>query len=133
MMPSHIGNVVFPCPLVWIDKNVPRVIGSDTVTRSGNLVMLRTEGITQAYLPARFVFQWTPFSAVKTLYEYWRSGGKFIADLEDTGNTRIIRFAAQNGVADVIHQTGKEVLHIPWEGSDNDLYRGEMNLIIIGT
>ncbi len=132
-MPAFIGNVVFPYPLKWLDKNRPRVMGSDTVTRSGNLVMLRSEGTGQGYLPARLLFDWTPFSSVQTLYTYWKSGGEFTADLENTGVICTVRFAAKDGVAEVRHQTGRDVVHAHWEGSENDVYSGEMNLIIIGT
>jgi hypothetical protein len=131
-MPAHIGNVVFPYPLKWLDKNKPRVMGSDTVTRSGNLVMLRGEGTGQEYLPGHVLFEWTPFSSVQTLYAYWKSGGEWTADLEDTGETCRVRFAAKNGVTNVKHQIGKDVVHAHWEGSENDLYSGEMNLIIVG-
>ncbi|MDQ7785737.1 MAG: hypothetical protein RDU20_22845 [Desulfomonilaceae bacterium] len=133
MMPAYIGNVVFPYPLKWLDKNRPRVLGSDTVTRSGNLVMLRAEGNGPTYLPARVLFEWTPFSAVTTLYAYWKSGGEWTADLEGTGDTCTVRFAAKNGVAKVKHQTGKDVVHAHWDGSENDVYSGEMNLIIVRT
>ncbi|MFH1114802.1 MAG: hypothetical protein V1792_12880 [Pseudomonadota bacterium] len=132
-MPAYVGNVVFPQPLRWLDKNRPRVMGSDTVTRSGNLVMLRSEDICQGYLPARVLFDWIPLASVQTLYAYWKSGGEFTADLEDTGVIRTVRFAAKDGVARVIHQTGKDVVHAHWEGSENDVYSGEMNLIIVGT
>ena len=132
-MSAYIGNVVFPYPLKWIDKSKPRVTGSDTVARSGNLVMLRGEGTSQAYLPARVLFEWTPFSSVQTLYAYWKSGGEWTADFEDTGETCTVRFAASNGVANVKHQVGKDVVNAHWEGSENDVYSGEMNLIIIRT
>lgn len=132
-MPAYVGNVVFPYPLRWLDKNRPRVMGSDAITRSGNLVMLRGEETCQGYLPARVLFDWIPLASVQTLYAYWKSGAEFTADLEDSGVIRTVRFAAKDGVAQVRHQTGKDVVHAHWEGSENDVYSGEMNLIIVGT
>lgn len=131
MMTAYISSVEFPYPLKWIDKNTPRTLGSDTVTRSGNLVMLRGEAVTQKYLQAKLFFEWTPFSSVKTLYSYWRGGGEYTADLEGTGESVRIRFSAKNGVTNVKHQIGIDVVHAHWEGSINDLYSGELNVIII--
>jgi len=94
--------------------------------------MLRGEGTSQAYLPAHLIFEWTPFSSVQTLFAYWKSGGEWSADLEDTGATCRMRFAAKNGVTNVIHQMGKDVVHAYCEGSEYDLYSGEINVIIVG-
>lgn len=130
-MAASIGSVTFTYPLRWVDKSVPRVLGSDTVTRSGNVVMLRGENTSQGYLNAKLLFEWLPFASVQTLYSYWRSGNTYSADLEDTGGTVTVRFAAENGVANVKHETGKDVIVADWAGSDNDVFRGELNLIII--
>lgn len=130
-MPASIQDIVFPYPLKWVDKGAPRVLGSDTVTRSGNVVMLRGENTSQAYLPAKLLFEWTSFSAVQTLYSYWQAGGEYIADLEDTGEIVSIRFAAKDGIVNVKHQIGKDVVHAYWQGTPNDLYSGELNVIIV--
>ena len=114
-MAAYIHKVTFLYPLKWIDKGTPRVLGSDTMTRSGNVVMLRGESTSQGYLNAKLRFEWTPFSSVRTLYSYWQLGGSYVADLEDTGNTVIIRFAAKHGVTNVKHETGKDVVHAHWK------------------
>jgi len=131
-MSAYIGSVVFDYPLQWLDKGAPRVLGSDTVTRSGNVVMLRGESTSQDELPAKLRFEWTPWSDVETLYSYWSAGSTYSADFEDTGDTVTIRFAAKDGVANVKHQAyGDAVVHAHVEGHETDLYTGELNVFII--
>lgn len=130
-MAAHIGSVTYTYPLKWINKNVPVTLGSDVRTRSGNLVMLRPVNVSQDYICAKLVFEWVPMSDVATLYSYWKSGNSYSANLENSGGSVTVRFAAKDGVANVKHQAwGDDVVHAQIEGDILDLYTGELNLII---
>jgi hypothetical protein len=129
-MPAYIGSVQFPYPLKWTSKASRVVVGSKRRTRSGNLVVLTVESPSQKYVEARLIFEWTPLSSVQELIDYWRDGGTYSADLEGTGETRMVRFDPEKGVANWKHQSGADVVHAHFQGSENDLYTGELNLII---
>ena len=129
-MSTYIGSVHFPYPLKWTDKTSRVVIGAKRRTRSGNLVVLTLENPSQKFVEARLLFEWTPLASVQTLMDYWRTGGTYPADLEGTGNTCMVRFDPEKGVANWKHQSGRDVVHAHFEGSPNDLYYGELNLII---
>lgn len=129
-MSAHIGSVVFPYPLKWADKAGRVVVGSKTRTRSGNLVILTVENARQTHREARLVFEWTPFASVQTLIEYWRAGASYSADLEGTGEILTVRFDPEKGVTNLKHQSGRDVVHAHFQGTENDLYTGEVNLII---
>ncbi len=129
-MPAYIGSVQFPYPLKWTNKASRVVIGSKRRTRSGNLVLLTVENPSQKYVEAHLVFEWTPLASVQNLIEYWRAGESHSADLEGTGEIRTVRFDPEKGVANWKHQSGVDVVHAHFQGSENDLYTGELNLII---
>ena len=129
-MSAHIGSVQFPYPLKWTNKASRVVVGSKRRTRSGNLVLLTVENSSQTYVEAHLIFEWTPLASVQTLIEYWRAGDSYSADLEGTGETRTVWFDPEKGVANWKHQSGLDVVHAHFQGSENDLYTGELNLII---
>jgi hypothetical protein len=129
-MAAYLGSVEFPYPLKWTNKSQEVVIGNKRRTRSGNLVTVTKENPSQKFVEAHFIFEWTPFAAVETLIGYWRAGGTYDADLEDTGEVRTVRFDPTKGVANWKHQTGAHVVHAHFLGSGADLYTGELNLII---
>jgi hypothetical protein len=134
-MAAYIGSITFPYPLAWIDKGAPRVIGSDTPTLSGNVVMLRGKNTSQDYLDAKLRFTWVPWSTIEALYAAWLAGSEYTADLEDTGDTVSVVFAAENGVnkESIRHvKFAERAIHANIEGTETDLYEGEINLIITG-
>ncbi|MBI4962503.1 MAG: hypothetical protein HY913_04440 [Desulfomonile tiedjei] len=93
--------------------------------------MLRPVNVSQDYICAKLVFEWVPMSDVATLYSYWKSGNSYSANLENSGGSVTVRFAAKDGVANVKHQAwGDDVVHAQIEGDILDLYTGELNLII---
>lgn len=130
IMPARIGSVQFPYPLKWTNKASRVVVGSKRRTRSGNLVVLTVENPSQEYVEAHLIFEWTPLSSVQVLINCWRNGGSYVADLEGTGETRTVWFDPEKGVANWKHQSGLDVVHAHFQGSENDLYTGELNLII---
>lgn len=130
VMAAYIGSVEFLYPLKWTNKNEKVVLGSSRRTRSGNLVTLTVENPTQEYVHAHVIFEMTPLSSVQTLVDYWRTGNTYDADLEGTGEVRTVRFSPESGVANWKHQSREDVVHADFEGTDTDLYTGEMNLII---
>jgi len=131
-MSSYIGSVTFDFQLQWIDKAKPTVMGSDTRTRSGNLVMLRGESTSQSYKEAKVRYKFAPRADIETLMGYWRAGGSHSADIEDTGTTVTVMFAAANGVEDPQHAAwGDDVVHANVAGELTDLYNGILNLIIL--
>lgn len=135
-MAAYIGSVTFEYPLAWVDKGRPRVLGSNTVTRSGNVVMLRGENTSQAYIDAKLKFSWVPRADVVTLISYWESGNQFSANLEDSGSDVTIQFVPQNGVdMDTVRHVkfGDRAVHARIEGTQTDYYMGEMNVIIVGS
>ncbi|MFH0821512.1 MAG: hypothetical protein V2B18_02085 [Pseudomonadota bacterium] len=132
-MSAHIGSVQLAYPLRWINKDEPVVLGSETRTRDGNLVVLRPETSSQRYRKARLVFEWTPWASVRTFMNMWRSGDEFEMDPEGTGESHRIRFASQAGVTGVKHQIwGDDVVKAHADGGPVDLYTGELNVIITG-
>jgi hypothetical protein len=129
-MAAYIGSVQFAYPLKWTDKSQEVVIGNKRRTRSGNLVTVTKENASQKFVEARLLFEWIPFSSVQALIGYWRAGGAYQADLEDTGEVRTVRFDPTKGVVNWKHQIGTNVVHAHFQGSNTDLYTGELNLVI---
>ena len=131
-MSAYIGGVTFTYPLWWVDKDLPVVVGSDTRTRSGNLVSLRGENTSQDFRIAVVRFEWTPRASVDTLQAYWQGGGQYSADFDGLGETHTVRFLAKNGVENVTHEVwGDQTVHAYVAGHPTDLYRGTLNLIIL--
>lgn len=129
-MSASIGSVTFAHPLKWINKPDQVVVGSTKRTRSGNLVTITGESPSQSYVEAKLLFEWESYANVSTLIGYWRAGGTYSADIENTGSTVTIRFSPENGVQNVGHELGRPVVHVHFAGEETDLYRGELNVII---
>lgn len=127
----YIGSVTFTYPLKWIGKGDVVVLGSDTRTRSGNLVMLRGVA-SQQYVEVKLLFEWATYSQVTALKQLWKSGATVAADIEASGTTVNLTFAAKNGVANVKHAAwGDDSVHHDVQGQATDIYNGELNVIII--
>ncbi len=139
-MSAYIGSLTLVYPLQVINKGEPYIQGYDVRTRSGDLVMVRPPTQNQTYRMIKARFEWEPRTSVDTLRSYWRSGASYNADLEGTGETILVKFAAKDGVDErtVKHQAwGDTVVHSKLQDEEGDsyatdLYTGELNLIRIG-
>lgn len=129
-MAYTVGSVTFTYALKWTNKNEPTVVGSETRTRSGDMVLIRTQSPSQKFREAHLIFEWATRAQVTALMKMWKAGGSYSANFEGN-HSYTVRFAAQNGVANVKHQAwGDDVVHAAVEGYETDLYTGELNLII---
>jgi|GEM_PF-5628002 len=129
-MADSIGTVPFIYPLWHIDKHVPVVVGQDSRVRNGEMVMVRVENPSQKQRTAHVGFEWTCLADVNKLYAMCKAGGIYPAVIDNVSYN--VCFAAENGVTNVKNEVwGDETVHHYLTGAATDIYRGEMNLIIL--
>ena len=133
-MACYVGAVTFSKPTVWVDKEAPVVIGSDTRTRTGDMVSVRVTA-SQDFRTATVRFRWATYAQVQTIMGYWQNGGTYSLKPEDTDATiYTVRFRAADGVTGVQHEAwGQEAPKDKIAGTPTDLWRGEMNVILLSS
>lgn len=117
---------------MWINKGELVSLGSDTLTRSGNVVMLRGSADVDAPILCKAKFEWEPFATVTMLRAMARTGETYTANIEDNGTTHQIEFAKDAVTSVKSTAYGDDIVHSHLTGHHTDLYDGELSFYIVG-
>ena len=127
----YIGSVRPTYPFYWKNKGDCVFAGSKTRTFSGNLVILQPETVSQHFVEVKLSYDFLTSAQVAALRAMALSGNSFQADFEGTGTTHTVWFDPVNGVPDPKHwESGLDLVSANVEGTANDVWEGDLNLII---